>query len=68
MRVSPWGVEKSRKLCLEIHRFQNEQHRSEGAGGMYGGHRERGRKRDREKASGEKMKGRKQTGENRRIT
>lgn len=55
MRVSPWGVEKSRKLCLEIHRFQNEQH-----AGVMGqeecmvGHRERGRKRDRERAFGEK--------------
>lgn len=25
MRMSPWGVEKSRKWCSEIHRFENEQ-------------------------------------------
>lgn len=40
MRMFPWGVEKSRKWCSEIHRFKNEQQ----AGGK-----ERGEKGEKEK-------------------
>lgn len=40
MRMSPWGAEKSRKWCSEIHRFKNEQ--------QAGREREREQEKDRE--------------------
>lgn len=44
MRMSPWGVEKSRKWCSEIHRFKNEQQ----AGGKERGRRAEGREVEKE--------------------
>lgn len=55
MRMSPWGVEKSRKWCSEIHRFKNEQ---QAGGKERGGERVEGL--EVEKEFGEKIKRRKQ--------